>query len=43
MELIVEPTGEADEEKTDGSPEIPVLFVFGLLHYFVVIVLRTAT
>lgn len=27
MELMVKPTGETDEEKTDGSPKIPALFV----------------
>lgn len=24
----MEPTGETDKEKTDGSPKIPALFVF---------------
>lgn len=28
VELMVEPTGETDKEKTDGSPKIPALFVF---------------
>ena len=30
VELMVEPTGETDKEKTDGSPKIPALFVFFL-------------
>lgn len=28
VEPIVEPTGETDEEKTDGWPKIPALFLF---------------
>lgn len=43
----MEPTGETDKEKTDGSPKIPALFVFFPLCYIVVIVknykLRLAT
>lgn len=31
VELMLEPTGETDKEKTDGSPKIPAWFFFSFV------------